>query len=235
MSLVRYEQIYRYFHVCDVEDLQTSLDQNSTTQKRKLKAHEKVEPIAKRLQSNFRKYWAPGTDIAVDECIAGFSGRCSDTVNIPTKPTPNGFKLWVLSDSGYVLDFLFHVRTGPTKKDSQGPQGLRKEWSSLEIPPTQQVVIELMSKLDGEGAGHCVWLDNLFTSEKLLTALRNRGIGGAGTVRLGQTQSEEDYDKKGKGACNEPKELGGETQTDIHDVSNISFSQAETQVEEIPS
>ena len=37
---------------------------------------------------------------------------------------------------------------------------------------------------------HVVWLDNLFTSVKLLTRLRGLGIGGAGTVRTTKTERE---------------------------------------------
>jgi hypothetical protein len=42
----------------------------------------------------------------------------NDTVNIPTKPTPIGFKIWVLADQGYVFDLLWHVK-GDGK--DQGP------------------------------------------------------------------------------------------------------------------
>ena len=41
-----------------------------------------------------------------------------------------------------------------------------------------------------QGKGHAVHLDNLFTSSKLLTILRQYGIGAAGTVRTGQTRRE---------------------------------------------
>ena len=45
--------------------------------------------------------------------------------------------------------------------------------------------------MPNKGKGHAVWLDNLFTSSKLLTTLRNYGIGAAGTVRTGRTKREE--------------------------------------------
>jgi hypothetical protein len=46
------------------------------------------------------------------------------------------------------------------------------------------------------GKGHTVWIDNLFTSSKLLSTLRNYGIGAAGTVRTGQTKREENEEKR---------------------------------------
>src|SRR2546423_3617444 len=150
--------------------------------------HEKVNPLWKLLSPSFQRYWKPGRDVAIDECIEGFTGRTSDIVNIPTKPTPIGFKIWVLADNGYVLDLLWHVR-GDDK--DQGPQGLRTTWKELGFSRTQAVVLELMTRMPNGGKGHTVWLDNLFTSSKLLTTLRKYGIGAAGTVRTGKTKREE--------------------------------------------
>ncbi|OCK75867.1 hypothetical protein K432DRAFT_307600, partial [Lepidopterella palustris CBS 459.81] len=47
---------------------------------------------------------------AVDESIERFTGRASEIVNIPSKPTPEGFKIWILGNQGYVLDWLFHSK-----------------------------------------------------------------------------------------------------------------------------
>src|ERR1700722_14276688 len=113
MSRTRWEQIYRYLHVCDVEvELQKKANNPRSTNSisNRLSVWEKVDGIANYLRTNFKKYWTPGTHVAVDECIARFTGRRADIVNVPTKPTPIGHKIWVLSDSGYVLDFLWHVR-----------------------------------------------------------------------------------------------------------------------------
>ena len=45
--------------------------------------------------------------------------------------------------------------------------------------------------------GHVVWLDNLFTSVKLLTRLRELGIRGAGIIRTTKTKREELGDSEG--------------------------------------
>jgi transposase IS4-like protein len=95
MSKTRWEQIYRYLHVCDVE-VELQRKANNSTNASKLSAWEKVDDIATHLRTNFKKYCEPGTHVAVDECIARFTGRCADIVNIPTKPTPIGHKIWVL-------------------------------------------------------------------------------------------------------------------------------------------
>jgi hypothetical protein len=127
MGQTRWNQIHRYLHVWDpTSDQASQLKQNG----RKVRPHEKVDNLAKLLVSSFQRYWKPSTNLSVDECIEGFTGRASDTVNIPTKPVPIGFKIWVLADQGYVFDFLWHVKGD--KKD-QGPQGLRATWEGRDF------------------------------------------------------------------------------------------------------
>jgi hypothetical protein len=188
MSMHRWNQIDRYLHIRD-----PALDQLFERPDDKVRPHEKVDPLWKLLSSSFQHYWKPGKDLAIDECIEGFTGRTHDIVNIPTKPTPIGFKIWVLADNGYVLDLLWHVKGDG---QDQGPQGLRTTWEEQGFSRTQAVVLELMTRMPNEGKGHAVWLDNLFTSSKLLTTLRNYGIGAAGTVRTGRTKREENEERK---------------------------------------
>ena len=45
--------------------------------------------------------------------------------------------------------------------------------------------------MENNGRGHVVWLDNLFTSARLLQKLREFEIGAAGTVRTTNTKREE--------------------------------------------
>ncbi len=78
----------------------------------------------------------------------------------------------------------------------EGPQGLRTVWAKQGFSKTQAVVLELMTRMPNQGKGHAVHLDNLFTSSKLLTTLRQYGIGAAGTVRTGQTRREVNNDKR---------------------------------------
>ena len=37
-------------------------------------------------------------------------GRSKDIVNILSKPTPEGYKIWVLANQGYVLDWMYHTK-----------------------------------------------------------------------------------------------------------------------------
>ncbi len=99
MGQTRWKQIHRYFHVWD-----PALDHSVSN--RTARPCEKVDPLTKLLLPTFQRYWKPVIDVAIDECIKGFTGRTSDTVYIPTKPNPIGFKIWVLADQGYVFDLL---------------------------------------------------------------------------------------------------------------------------------
>ena len=55
-----------------------------------------------------------GLHLVVDESIARFMDRSTDIVNIPTRPEPEGYKIWMLANDGYVLDWLWHSKqTGP--------------------------------------------------------------------------------------------------------------------------
>ncbi|KAF2802624.1 pea pathogenicity protein, partial [Mytilinidion resinicola] len=69
---------------------------------------ERIDELSKYLRVRSRMYWTPGPHLAVDETIQRFMGRASEIVNIPSKPTPEGFKIWVLANQGYVLDWLWH-------------------------------------------------------------------------------------------------------------------------------
>ena len=37
-------------------------------------------------------------------------GHAPEIVNIPPKLTPEGFKIWVLANKGYILDWLWHAK-----------------------------------------------------------------------------------------------------------------------------
>ena len=67
-------------------------------------------------------------------------GRASETVNIPSKPTPEGFKIWVLANKGYILDFIWY-----TKGDKKGPVDLDESFINNEgFLKTQAVVLNLL-------------------------------------------------------------------------------------------
>lgn len=175
MSLVRWQQLDRFFHLskpCQKPPGQESL-------------FDRVEPLNEELRIDTKKFWQPSTHLAVDEAIQHFMSRAKETVNIPSKPTPEGFKIWVLGNHGYILDWLFHAR-------GKGPLTLDDYWTRCRgFPATQSVVFELFLQ-EGiqQDSRHIVWLDNLFTLVRLLSRLRDSGFGAAGTVRTTKSRAD---------------------------------------------
>lgn len=175
IRLVRWQQLDRFLHISKPKQGNT----------RKESPFDKLEPLNEILRIAVKKYWNPTTDITVDEAIQRFIGRAKETVNIPSKPTPEGFKIWVLANARYILDWLFHAR-------GLGPVDLDEYWIKYRgFPATQAVVLDLLLQ---EGihndSRHIVWLDNLFTSVRLLATLHEEGFGAAGTVRTTQSKAE---------------------------------------------
>ena len=76
-----WQQINRFFYISDPDLIEQEV------------SFEKLVPLNDYLRTRFKKYWVPGTHLAVDESIQRFMGRSSEIVNIPTKPTPEGFKV----------------------------------------------------------------------------------------------------------------------------------------------
>ena len=37
-------------------------------------------------------------------------GRTPEIINILFKPTPEGFKIWILANEGYILDFMWYAK-----------------------------------------------------------------------------------------------------------------------------
>ena len=197
ISVKRWQQIDRFFHISKPH-LGQQLGQQETP-------FVKLEPLSDTLRQAFKKYWKTGTHLAVDETIQRFMGRAKEIVNIPSKPTPEGFKIWVLANQGYVLDWVYHAK-GQNK--GEGPQDICDYWTKwLGFNQTQAVVLDLLSQEDiAKDYSHIVWLDNLFTSARLLAQLDDEGFGGAGTVRTTKTQREELEAKEGTKAQREHQE-----------------------------
>ena len=50
--------------------------------------------------------YTPGSHLAVDECIIGFTGKSTLKTTIPNKPTPIGFKVWVVTQRGLFIRWI---------------------------------------------------------------------------------------------------------------------------------
>ncbi|KFA80336.1 hypothetical protein S40288_09612 [Stachybotrys chartarum IBT 40288] len=151
------------------------------------------------LQAVSLQLWVPGTDLSVDECMVSFEGRAYEKTTVPSKPTPIGFKVWVVAQLGYFLQWIWHtprslpagikkLRQGSQQQGSQqqGSQRGKKRKATPDtakaLNPTPAVVVSLLSRLPA--AIYHVFLDNLFSSPHLFRALRGQGIAATGTARV---------------------------------------------------
>ncbi|KAF2191843.1 pea pathogenicity protein, partial [Zopfia rhizophila CBS 207.26] len=56
------------------------------------------------------QYYTSRTHLVIDKSIKRFTGRAKEIVNIPSKLTPKGFKIWVLVNKGYIINWLFYLK-----------------------------------------------------------------------------------------------------------------------------
>ena len=100
--------------------------------------------------------------------MIGTRCRVSFWQYIPKKPTPFGIKVWVLSEAktGYVLHFQVYT----SAEDDPMKKGLG-----------YRVVMELMEQYQGKG--HCVFIDNYYTSPDLLLDLLSCSTYCTGTAK----------------------------------------------------
>jgi hypothetical protein len=171
MSFNTFQEIYRAFRPYDPRG---SYDGS----------FDRILEWSEAIQAASLRYWTPGTNIAIDECMQHFEGRTLEKVVIPTKPTPEGFKIWAVAEAGDFLSWLPHL---PHKVfDSVGQNKprtrKRKRHDEYSLNPTQAVVVDLVKRLPP--AIYHVFLDNLFSSPDLFTVLRALNIGATGTCRI---------------------------------------------------
>ena len=128
----------------------------------------KVRPLIDHLAAVFPKYYRPGRNVSIDEMMIGTRCRISFLEYIPKKPTRFGIKVWVLAEAktGYVLDF--DIYTGAEADPVKKGLGYR-------------VVMKLMEQYQGKG--HCVFIDNFYTSPQLLLDLLAHSTYCVGTVK----------------------------------------------------
>ena len=120
------------------------------------------------LAAVFPQYYFPSRYISIDEMMVGTRCHVVFLQYLPKKPTKFGMKVWVNSEakSGYVLNF--QIYTGSESKAKEKGLGYR-------------VVMDLMEPYFHKG--HCLFIDNYYTSVKLLIDLLAKGTYCAGTAR----------------------------------------------------
>jgi hypothetical protein len=157
--LMRFEQIKRFLHVSSPAATINNY-------------FEKLEPLLSHVRDVSKRIYTPSSNVSVDEMIIWFSGRSVHTVRMKNKPTPEGFKIMSLCESGYTYTFLPTSRIAPnlvTKVDGLSQIGC--------------LVHHLVEQLPYHRFSYNIYMDNYFSSIPLFQHFRKIGIGACGTVR----------------------------------------------------
>jgi len=157
MTRNRFEEILRYFHLADNNNLDPS-DKFS-----------KVRPLVNQLNDSFLKHFPVSQQLSIDESMIPYFGHHSAKQFIRGKPIRFGYKVWCLTTP---LGYL--IQLDPYQGASKGSYG--------DVGLGGSVVLKLISRLP-EGLPFHIYFDNLFTSISLLGKLSELGIGGSGTIR----------------------------------------------------
>ncbi|KAL1267144.1 hypothetical protein QQF64_002819 [Cirrhinus molitorella] len=140
--------------------------------KRGTSEHERlfrVRPLMDTIRHACKAIYHPRKNLAVDERMVACKANTGMTQYMKAKPTRWGFKLFVLADSsnGYTVDFA--VYTGK----NNFPTGHGLSYDALTSLLDHTVL----------GSGYHVYMDNFYTSPKLLTDLFALKFGACGTYR----------------------------------------------------
>ena len=164
MSLVRFQQIWRFLYLADSEK-QVPIGQPG---------HDKlykVRVFLDNLQENFSAEYSLPCQVTIDECMIPFKGRLGFKQYIKNKPHKWGIKGFVLASAttGYISRILIYCGKGTI------------EGIDISKEQAKKVVLYLMDGL--EKTGHELYTDNFYTSSALCAELFKRGITTCGTVR----------------------------------------------------
>ena len=129
----------------------------------------KLLPLINYIKSKCFEFYQPVQQLAVDERMVKSKARSHLIQFMRNKPVKWGFKLWVIADpSGYTLDF--NVYTG---KDTNG-----KSDHGLAYDVVMKLVAPFLFQ------GYHLYIDNFYTSRKLLDELYQCEMYTTGTFRI---------------------------------------------------
>ena len=89
IKLKRFQQINRYFYCTKLQEDNNEAFQNT---------FKRIWDLSKYLHVLCRKFYTLSIHLAVNETIEWFTSQVPEIINISTKPTPEGFKIWVLGN-----------------------------------------------------------------------------------------------------------------------------------------
>ncbi|XP_032703938.1 piggyBac transposable element-derived protein 2 isoform X1 [Lontra canadensis] len=161
----RFELIFSYLHFAD----NTELDESDR--------FAKVRPLIVRMNHNFQKHAPLEEFYSFGESMCEYFGHRGSKKLRAEKPTRLGYKIWCGTTSrGYLVWF----------EPSQGTL-FTKSHRGLDLGGS--MVVKFVDALQERGClPYHIFFDKVFTSVKLMSILRKKGVKATGTVREYRTE-----------------------------------------------
>ena len=162
MSRNRFQEIKRYFHLADNENLTESKTA-------------RVDLIYDELLKNCQRFGIFDKLLSIDESMVPYRGHFSIKQYIRNKPIRFGYKLWFLCGAdGYPYNFELYKGKDDGRKEPLGTSAVKRMSSIIESDKCKN---------------HILHFDNFFTSYSLLVDLAGKDLRAIGTVRSNRTES----------------------------------------------
>ncbi|XP_046682067.1 piggyBac transposable element-derived protein 3-like [Homalodisca vitripennis] len=159
MSRTRFEEILRYFHVADNNNL-------DVTDK-----YTKIRPLWKYLKEKWLEYFPRDANVSIDESMVRYFGRHGAKQHIHNKPIRFGFKVWSMCTRlGYIIQ-------------GEPYQGASTGNTHPHLGCGGSVVMNLVKRLPSDSK-YSLFVDNYFTSLPLLEELKENGHDCTDTIRV---------------------------------------------------
>lgn len=190
LSLGRWQQIKRYFHIENPDDEPEDGDEDEE----QLKFCHKVEWLAEHIRTISKELIDPGTNFSYDEAMVRFMGRSKDTIMAPHKPIKEGYEVMCLCTpgryEGYVVDFFMQ---GKKKDDEEYTFEIPEQYRNISLfnglSNTNKIMLNMILRTVNKYRNGditrtaTVYADNLFVNVPVLAYLRLHNIGVCGTFR----------------------------------------------------
>jgi hypothetical protein len=146
-----------------------------------------VRSMVDMVRGRFKAVWNLEKFLTIDEMMIRYKGTyCPAYQYMPKKPQKWGIKVWCLADSTLRYVYDIDIYCGRNGGNGNVPQARRGE------PRLAHSIV--MKLIEGNhGKGHCLVMDNYFTSVGLLEELAAHGTYGTGTVRFNRVGIPQDF------------------------------------------
>ncbi|XP_031350462.1 piggyBac transposable element-derived protein 3-like [Photinus pyralis] len=143
----------------------------------------KVRPYLEMLRKKFTEYTVWECETSIDEAMIPYYGRHGLKQHIQGKPIRFGYKAWCWNmKSGYLIDFEIY-------QGSKGEPNVYRADYGLGGSIVLAFADKLPRSLNGNIWPHCIYVDNFFTSLKVVDRFSELGIGITGTIRANRLQN----------------------------------------------